>query len=136
MEYSSHPMMTNNSGPRDYNACDSFASTEIALAMKRMLCFPFRTTDGRFNNSSHTIPMSYMVREIRTFKSLIEAKEAKTKFTALHLPHARFPDLCINLPQTRGKTYHITEPLPRNCCHELFVSPVKLFTKTSLAEFP
>ena len=121
MEYSSHPMMTNNSRPRDYNACDCFASTDIALAIKRMLCFPFRTTDGRFNNSSHTIPMSYMVKEINTFKSLIEAKEAKSN--SLQCSYR------MHVFRTYVSTSHRHEEKPitlRNRCHEILTTNYSL----------
>ena len=126
MEYSSRPMMTNNSRPRDYNACDCFASTDIALAIKRMLCFPFRTTDGRFNNSSHTIPMSYMVKEIKTFKSLIEAKEAKSN--SLHCSYR------MHVFRTFVSTSHRHEEKPmtlRNRCHEIVTTKYSLVRSNS-----
>ena len=118
-------MMTNR-GPRDYNACDSFASTEIALATKRMLCVPYRTTDGRFNNSSHNIPTSYIVKAIKTFKSLIEAEEAKTN--SLHCSYR------MHVFRTYVSTSHRHEEKPitlRNRCHEIVTTNYSLVRSNS-----
>ena len=111
-------------GPRNYNACDCFASTRIALAIKRMLCFLLRTTDGRFNNSSHTNPMSYMVKEIKTFGSLIERGQKPIHCTSYRM----------HVFQTYVATSHRHEEKPitlRNRCHEIVTSNYSLVQSNS-----